>query len=143
MFTTDRPSIQELTSSVKETLTSTPDLSDTEIARKHGVLPIFVMFERKWLGLPPLPVRVMPKKRVVEPITTPEMLEAEQAEPITTPEILEAEPKSGVGRKRATDGREHDVATLYSSGVPITKIANLFGSRNSIIKDVLTSQGLL
>ena len=37
------------------------------------------MCERKWLGLPPLPVRILPKKRIVEPITTPEMLEAEVA----------------------------------------------------------------
>ncbi len=134
MFTTDRPSIQELTLSVKETLTGTPDLSDTEIARKHNVLPIFVMFERKWLGLPPLSMRVMPKKRVVEPITTPEMLEETEQE---------TKPKRGVGRPRATDGKEHDVATLYSSGVPITIIASLFGSRISIIKDVLTERGVL
>ena len=138
MFT-DRPSIQELVFKVKETLAGTPDLSDTEIALKHGVLPIFVMFERKWMGLPPLPVRVMPKKRVVEPITTPEILEAEQVEQ----NALYSEPKSGVGRKRATDGREDYVATLYGIGVPITTIATIFGSRRSIIRDVLTSQGLL
>ena len=92
----------------------------------------FVKRQRRFLQIAE-PVFIT-KKRVVEPITTPEMLEETEQE---------TKPKRGVGRPRATDGKEHDVATLYSSGVPITIIASLFGSRISIIKDVLTERGVL
>ena len=110
------------------------------------------MFERRWLGLPPLPVRVMPKKRVVEPITTPEMLEEERVEQ----SALYSEPKRDSvvskratdgketrGRKRATDGKEHEVATLFRLGFSVNRISAIFGSRMSIIRDVLASQGML
>ena len=89
----------------------------------------FVERQRRFLQIPE-PVFIT-KKRVVEPITTPEMLEE-----------TEQETKPKVGRKRATDGKEDDVVKLYSSGVPITIIASLFGSRISIIKDVLTERGV-